>query len=493
MRLLPCLVPALLLLTPAAGRADDWEKLGTRVVAFAAEKDTIDCTGDGRFNAIKIDVEDGNIEMYDIKITFGNGDPFKPETRFDFNEGTRSRTIDLPGEARAIRTIEFWYKSKFRKGRATVTVFGRKAGGGGDPKDPPRVDPKDDNKGWELLGIRVADFGAERDTIDCTGEGKFRSIKIEVEDGNLEMYNVKVTFGNDESYSPDTRFEFKEGTRTRIIDLPGEARNIRKVEFWYRSELRKGKARIRLYGSQAGGTGGGDKEEKWEKLGSRQVDFGAEKDTINCAGEGTFNAIRLDVEEGNLEMYNIKVTFQNDETWSPDTRYEFKQGSMSRTIDLPGTARNIRKIEFWYRSEFKKGRATIHVFGRHAAGGGGDVKPEPPKKDPRDRFPGWEHLGSRVVDFGGDHDAIDCRGEGRFSAFQVEVENGDLEIFDVVVTFGNGDKESPRTRLVFGDDARTRVIDLPGNKRFIKRIDFYYKSIKATRDGKATINVYGKK
>ena len=40
-------------------------------------------------------------------------------------------------------------------------------------------------------------------------------------------------------------------------------------------------------------------------------------------------------------------------------------------------------------------------------------------------------------------------GEGKFTSFQVEVENGYLEMFDLVVTFGNGDKESPKTRFMF--------------------------------------------
>ncbi|MCE9581848.1 MAG: hypothetical protein K8T20_04955 [Planctomycetes bacterium] len=492
-------VLTLLAAAASTARADDWDKIGSRVVAFGGDHDTIDGTGDGRFTAIKIDVDEGNLEMYDVKVTFGNGDPFSPDTRMQFDENTRSRTIDLPGEARAIRKIEFWYRSKGRKGRATVTVFGKRAGGGGggaeEPRPPVARPPADDNKGWELLGMRIADFGGDHDTIEVTAsEGRFKQIKIDVESGNVDMFDVKVTFGDGETFSPATRFEFKEGSMSRTIDLPGDARVIRKVEFSYKSEIRKGKARVRLYGNQAGGGGGGnDAKEKWEKLGTRIVDFVADKDTIEVgANEGRFDKIRIDVEDGNLDMWNIRVVFGDGQDFSPETKVEFRQGSMSRTIDLPGDTRVIRKIEFWYKSEFKKGRATVHVFGRQAAGGGGaDVKP--PQKDPKDRFPGWDHLGSRVVDFGGDHDAIDCKGEGRFTAFQVEVENGDLEMFDIVVTFGNGDKESVKTRFSFDDNSRTRTIDLPGNKRFIRRIDFYYKSVRVTRDGKATINLYGKR
>jgi HSP20 family molecular chaperone IbpA len=490
----PLFTTLALALVTSVARADDWEKLGTRVVAFAGEKDTIDCTGEGLMNAIKIDVDDGNLEMYNVKITFQNGDTHSPDTRYNFDQNTRSRTIDLPGDARAIRKIEFWYRSKFQKGRATVTVFGRKVGGGAKPGPDPRNDSADDDKGWELLGTRLVDFGGDKDTIEVTAsEGRFKQIKIDVESGNVDMWNIRVTFGDGEHFSPETRVEFREGSMSRTIDLPGDARVIRKVEFWYKSELRNGKGRVRLYGKQSGGGGGESPKERWEKLGTRVVDFGGDRDVIEVGAiEGRFDAIKLDVDGGNLDLWNIRVEFGDGTDFSPETRVEFRQGSMSRTIDLPGDARVIRKVVFHYKSELKRGKATLDLFGRHAGGGGGAVKP-PPQKDPKDRFPGWEHLGSRVVDFGGDHDVIDCRGEGKFGSFQIEVENGDLEMFNIKVTFMNGDTVSPPSKLYFDENTRTRLIDLPGKDRAIKRIEFWYKSVRASRDGKATVNVYGKR
>lgn len=455
---------------------DDWDKIGSRQVDFGGDRDTISGAGDGWFNAIKIDVDEGNLEMYNIKVTFGNGETWSPDTRVQFKDDTRSRTIDLPGEARQIKTIDFHYKSRLNRGKATVTVYGRRVkGGGGD---------------WELLGSREVAFGGDKDTIVVTAkEGKFTSIKLDVEGGNLDLWNIKITFGDDTTHSPDTRVEFKQGSMSRTIDLPGEARFIQKVEFWYKSEIKRGKATIKLFGKQGAGGGGDNRNEKWEKLGSRQVDFGGDKDTIHVtATEGRFNAVRIEVEDGNLDLWNLKITFGDDTTHSPDTKIEFRQNSTTRVIDLPGDARFIKKIEFWYKSELRKGRATVNVFGRHASGGAAVVR-----KDPKDRFPGWEHLGTRQVDFGADKDTINCQGEGRFSSFKIEVEEGDLTMYDIVVVFGNGDKESPKTRLEFDDNTRSRDIDLPGKARNIKSITFYYKSNRGGREGKAVVHVYGKK
>ncbi|MEZ4455140.1 MAG: hypothetical protein R2882_01125 [Gemmatimonadales bacterium] len=103
----------------------DWELLGTRRVSFAAERDVIGAKHQGRFRAIKIEVEGGNLEMFNVRVVFGNGDVFSPETRFEFKQGSWSRTIDLPGDARVIRRVEFHYRSELKRGRALVRVWGR--------------------------------------------------------------------------------------------------------------------------------------------------------------------------------------------------------------------------------------------------------------------------------------------------------------------------------------------------------------------------------
>lgn len=103
----------------------------------------------------------------------------------------------------------------------------------------------------------------------------------------------------------------------------------------------------------------------WDFLGQRRVEFRAEKDVISVTSrEGAFTAIKFEVDGGNLEMYNVRVVFGNGESFSPDTRLDFHEGSWSRTIDLPGNKRVIRRIEFFYRSELKRGRATIKAYGR---------------------------------------------------------------------------------------------------------------------------------
>jgi len=105
---------------------------------------------------------------------------------------------------------------------------------------------------------------------------------------------------------------------------------------------------------------------------------------------------------------------------------------------------------------------------------------------------GWEMLGRQDVDFKKDHDRIDVgRKEGRFKQLEIRVQGAPVEINKMVVTFGNDETFSPELRHRFDEKSSSRVIDLPGDRRTIKRIDFNYRSTNR-REGKATVAVYAR-
>jgi hypothetical protein len=43
-----------------------------------------------------------------------------------------------------------------------------------------------------------------------------------------------VTFANDQTFSPKIRHRFADGTETHVIDLPGDQRTIKRIDFKYR-------------------------------------------------------------------------------------------------------------------------------------------------------------------------------------------------------------------------------------------------------------------
>ena len=105
----------------------------------------------------------------------------------------------------------------------------------------------------------------------------------------------------------------------------------------------------------------------------------------------------------------------------------------------------------------------------------------------------WVHLGSRVVGSGGERDIIRTAGEGRFRHIRLLVEGGDLELFDISITFADGKTLSPAGRFSFTGNLRSRVIALPGGARVIRWINFFYRRLPGGGQGKAIVRVYGRR
>jgi hypothetical protein len=104
----------------------------------------------------------------------------------------------------------------------------------------------------------------------------------------------------------------------------------------------------------------------------------------------------------------------------------------------------------------------------------------------------WELLGTRNVDFRNDHHRIELRlHEGRFRQIQFKVKDAPIEVSNLVVTFSNNQKFSPKVRHRFPEGSGSRVIDLPGERRMIKQIDFDYRRI-SRREGRGKVEVYAR-
>ena len=87
----------------------------------------------------------------------------------------------------------------------------------------------------------------------------------------------------------------------------------------------------------------------------------------------------------------------------------------------------------------------------------------------------WTYLGESHVDGDHDHDKIHVgKHDGRFHAIQLRVNGGAIEFDRVVVHFGNGTSEELSIRTVIPDGGRTRVIDLPGERRVIENVELWY-------------------
>ena len=114
---------------PRPGTPGEWRYLGTVNARFTADHDAIVVQGPyDFFRRIKFKVTNAPINLIRLIVTYDDrGLPENIDTRFSIPAGGESRIIDLRGNRRKIRTIEFWYDTKgVLQGRANVSVFGQK-------------------------------------------------------------------------------------------------------------------------------------------------------------------------------------------------------------------------------------------------------------------------------------------------------------------------------------------------------------------------------
>ncbi len=67
--------------------------------------------------------------------------------------------------------------------------------------------------------------------------------------------------------------------------------------------------------------------------------------------------------------------------------------------------------------------------------------------------------------------------QGRYTRVGLVVTESSLEVGDVLLQFGNGQRWSPGLRHSFADGSRSRAIDLPGYVRFIRGMELVRGSV----------------
>jgi len=89
---------------------------------------------------------------------------------------------------------------------------------------------------------------------------------------------------------------------------------------------------------------------------------------------------------------------------------------------------------------------------------------------------GWRMLGEVTANRRVDRDEIRVSRRAAYSAIRLRVFDAPVEFFKVNIQFGNGDRREIEVRQSIQRGGATRVIDLPGERRLIERVVFWYKT-----------------
>lgn len=373
------------------------------------------------------------------------------------------------------------------------------------------------DEGWVLLGERKVNLSAERDVIPVNASKTFKKIRLKVTGAPINLLDLEVHFKNGGKQDVSVRSKIAAGEFTRAIDLKGPARHITKVSLVYRTKLRGRRkalrATVKLFGKETeGATAKPNKPDKpdkpakpepkieWVKLGSRKVNFVADKDTIPVTlKEGLFKRIKLHVADNAITLSDVKVHFKNGQTTDVSFKKHFAANSWTRVVDLPGEARVIQKLTVRYSTKLRlrKGRATLTLYGARVVGTdrSGPNKPAAPDKPAGPATGKWLDLGSRKVGWQVDRDEIAVTAkEGVFTKLRFQTSGNKIHLLRVRVVYGNGQDTELNPNVLIAAGSTSPVLDLPGNKRIVKKVVFWYKTPgrrRARLQPRATVTLQG--
>ena len=107
-----------------------------------------------------------------------------------------------------------------------------------------------DKPGWHKIAETTADLKADKDEVMVVGKDHFKSIKLKVTDVPVEIRDLTVYYENDTKQDVSVSHLLQAGGETRVIDLDGKDRAIKKIVLMYKTvpNSEKDKSHIEIWG-----------------------------------------------------------------------------------------------------------------------------------------------------------------------------------------------------------------------------------------------------
>jgi hypothetical protein len=353
--------------------------------------------------------------------------------------------------------------------------------------------------GWTLLGEETVEGRRDTDVIKVgRREGRFTALMLVVLDDDLQLTAMTVELGNGKTFSPKLSHYFAENTRSKEIDLPGEARGINTITLTYgefgrlRDHRKKGKgarrhdftkARVQVWGKLFDEDEIGWSAQGWTSLGRKVLRKAKGSVTFKVGHKTSYDRLSVVASDGDVRITEVVVTFNRGKKAVLKVDQRFTRGSRQRSIDIAPAGRTIKSLEVKYLDRDGGDRSTIEVFGQV----GSTADHDRPDYDTK----GWTLLGEETVDGRRDRDVIKVgRDDGKFDKLMLVVLDGDLEMEGMVIRLARGAEITPQLKHYFKQGQRSRQIDLGKRSAVIKDIELTYGSVRG--GGKARVQIWAR-
>ncbi|HET6227039.1 MAG TPA: hypothetical protein VFF27_12210 [Bacteroidia bacterium] len=103
----------------------------------------------------------------------------------------------------------------------------------------------------------------------------------------------------------------------------------------------------------------------WHKIGEITADFKKEKEEVIVMGADRFASIRFKVTDAPIDLVSLEVYYESGDKQDVAVNMPVKAPGESRTIDLKGGERALKKIVFVYKTlpNHKDEKSHVEIWG----------------------------------------------------------------------------------------------------------------------------------
>ena len=103
----------------------------------------------------------------------------------------------------------------------------------------------------------------------------------------------------------------------------------------------------------------------WHKIAETTVDFAKDHDEVAVMVADKFSTLKFKVTEASIQLMDIEVFYESGDNQKVAIGYEIKSMGESKTINLNGGERSIKKIAFTYKTvpNTKDKKAHMEIWG----------------------------------------------------------------------------------------------------------------------------------
>jgi hypothetical protein len=103
-------------------------------------------------------------------------------------------------------------------------------------------------QGWVLVGENWVTGREDHDFVPVgRRQGRFGQLLISTEEGDFVMRDMTIEFSDGRAWSPSLRQYFREGSRSRVLNIPNGPRGIRSIRFTYGDLPGGGRALVQVW------------------------------------------------------------------------------------------------------------------------------------------------------------------------------------------------------------------------------------------------------